>query len=154
MPELPEVETVRISLLPAIGAQVTSAWDSGKGLHMQKKPPRAKLKHLVGAHISAMRRHGKYLLVDFDNGLTLLVHLGMTGQVRLRPVGTPLEKHAHVVLGLGTRDLVFVDARRFGQIDRACFALGDRLRGFGKAERGQRARMLDRDVHGLGSLVA
>jgi formamidopyrimidine-DNA glycosylase len=118
MPELPEVETVRITLLPAIGAQITSAWDSGKGLHMQKKPPRAKLMKLVGGTLTALRRHGKYLLVDFDTGHTMLVHLGMTGRVRIHPVGTMKEKHAHVVLGLGTdRLLVFSDARRFGQID-------------------------------------
>lgn len=117
MPELPEVETVRLSLLPAIGSTVTSAWDSAKGLHMQKKPPRAKLKKLVGATITGLRRHGKYLLVDTNHPESLLVHLGMTGRVRLHPAGTLREKHAHVVLGLGDRDLVFSDARRFGQID-------------------------------------
>ncbi|CAN5723771.1 bifunctional DNA-formamidopyrimidine glycosylase/DNA-(apurinic or apyrimidinic site) lyase [soil metagenome] len=117
MPELPEVETVRLSLLPVVGATIASAWDSGKGLHMQRKPPRAKLKKLVGATITALRRHGKYLLVDTDAGLSILVHLGMTGQVRIRPQGAPREKHAHIVIGLGERELVYIDARRFGQID-------------------------------------
>jgi formamidopyrimidine-DNA glycosylase len=117
MPELPEVETVRRTLAPTIGARVTEVWDSGKGLHMHRKPPRARLRKLVGARIVGIRRHGKYLMVDFDHGLTLLVHLGMTG--RLLVVDDALRaKHTHVVLRLADRRaLHFVDARRFGQID-------------------------------------
>jgi formamidopyrimidine-DNA glycosylase len=117
MPELPEVETVRRSLAPIIGAKILGVWDSAKGLHMRRKPPRAKLKKLVGATITAVRRHGKYLLVDTDGPLTLLIHLGMTGRVLIQRTSTPRPKHTHVVLDLGTRELRFADARRFGQID-------------------------------------
>lgn len=93
-------------------------WDSGKGLHMRRKPPRAKLRKLVGGRVEAIRRHGKYLLVDFDRGLALLVHLGMTGRVVIVPEASPRAKHTHVVLWLADgRELRFVDARRFGQID-------------------------------------
>ena len=80
MPELPEVETVRRTLQPAVGAKIAAVWDSGKGLHMQRKPPRKKLRGLVGARITQIRRHGKYLLVDTDTPDSLLVHLGMTGR--------------------------------------------------------------------------
>ncbi len=117
MPELPEVETVRRTLKPALGATIVGVWDSGKGLHMFRKPPRARLKKLVGTSITALRRHGKYLLVDTDGPLTLLVHLGMTGRFLITDAGTPRAKHTHVVLELGTRQLRFVDPRRFGQID-------------------------------------
>lgn len=117
MPELPEVETVRRTLLPAIGATIESAWDSGLPLHMQRKPPRRKLRALVGATITAIRRHGKYLLLDTDGAHTLLVHLGMTGRLRLVAAGAPRENHTHLVLGLGARELRFADARRFGQLD-------------------------------------
>ena len=118
MPELPEVETVRRTLAPAIGAQVVAVWDSGKGLHMHRKPPRARLRKLVGARITAIRRHGKYLLMDFDHGWTMLVHLGMTGRVLVVAEATPRAKHTHLVLWLADgRELRFVDARRFGQID-------------------------------------
>jgi formamidopyrimidine-DNA glycosylase len=117
VPELPEVETVRRTLMPAIGARIRSAWDSGKGLHMKRKPPRKKLAALVGAKIVDIRRHGKYLLVDTDRPQSLLVHLGMTGRFLLQPKRTARAPHTHVVLGLGARDLVFVDPRRFGQID-------------------------------------
>jgi formamidopyrimidine-DNA glycosylase len=118
MPELPEVETVRQTLAPAIGSKVVAVWDSGKGLHMRRKPPRARLRRLVGARLTGVRRHGKYLLVDFDSGDTLLVHLGMTGRLLIVPEATPRPKHAHLVLWLDDgRELRFVDARRFGQLD-------------------------------------
>jgi len=121
MPELPEVETVRRTLTPAVGARILSVWDSGMGLHMARKPPRAALKKLVGTRITAVRRHGKYLLVDTDGDLSLLVHLGMTGRLRIHKAGDPRANHTHVVFGLGPkngeRELRFSDPRRFGQID-------------------------------------
>lgn len=118
MPELPEVETVRRTLQPAVGAKVTAVWDSGQGLHMQRKPPRKQLRALVGARITAVRRHGKYLLVETSTPNTLLVHLGMTGRLLIISGGTPRAKHTHLVLRLEDgRELRFVDARRFGQID-------------------------------------
>jgi formamidopyrimidine-DNA glycosylase len=131
VPELPEVETVRRTLQPAVGAKIVRVWDSGKGLHMHRKPPRKKLRGLVGARITAIRRHGKYLLVDTDTPDSLLVHLGMTGRflidpgarsksgrLHLGPEATPRAKHTHLVLWLDDgRELRFVDARRFGQLD-------------------------------------
>ncbi|HUS27623.1 MAG TPA: bifunctional DNA-formamidopyrimidine glycosylase/DNA-(apurinic or apyrimidinic site) lyase [Kofleriaceae bacterium] len=117
MPELPEVETVRRSLAPVVGARIVGVWDSAKGLHMRRKPPRARLKKLVGATITEVRRHGKYLLVDTDGPLTLLIHLGMTGRVLIQQRSAPRPNHTHVVLDLGARELRFADARRFGQID-------------------------------------
>ena len=117
MPELPEVETVRRTLAPAIGGRIASVWDSGKGLHMQRKPPRAALKRLVGATITGVRRIGKYLLVDTDGPSTILVHLGMTGRFRIQATGEPRAKHTHAVFALGARELRFSDPRRFGQVD-------------------------------------
>ncbi|HLL25461.1 MAG TPA: DNA-formamidopyrimidine glycosylase family protein, partial [Kofleriaceae bacterium] len=114
MPELPEVETVRRTLTPAIGARILAVWDSGMGLHMKRKPPRARLAQLVGATITAVRRHGKYLLVDTDKAESLLVHLGMTGRFCIVAKSEPRGSHTHLVLDLGTRELRFVDARRFG----------------------------------------
>jgi formamidopyrimidine-DNA glycosylase len=117
MPELPEVETVRRTLVPAIGAKIAGVWDSGMPLHMKRRPPRKKLKGLVGAKIVAVRRHGKYLLVDTDHPESLLVHLGMTGRFCLQKKREPRFAHTHLVLDLGTRELRFSDARRFGQLD-------------------------------------
>ncbi len=117
MPELPEVETVRRTLAPAVGGQISSVWTSGLGLHMARKPPRGKLRRLVGARITAVRRHGKYLLLDTDRAESILVHLGMTGRLRIHSKADPRAPHTHVVLGLDQRELRFVDARRFGQFD-------------------------------------
>ncbi|MGN6106928.1 MAG: bifunctional DNA-formamidopyrimidine glycosylase/DNA-(apurinic or apyrimidinic site) lyase [Kofleriaceae bacterium] len=117
MPELPEVETVRRTLTPAIGARIESVWDSGKALHMQRRPPRKKLQGLVGARITGVRRHGKYLMVDTDRPQSLLVHLGMTGRFCIHARREERATHTHLVLGLGARELRFTDARRFGQLD-------------------------------------
>ncbi len=117
MPELPEVETVRRTLAPAVGTTITTEWDSGKRLHMQRKPPRKKLQALVGATITGFRRHGKYLLVDTDTPSSLLVHLGMTGRFRIQTARSKRSNHTHLVLGLGKRELRFSDPRRFGQLD-------------------------------------
>ena len=117
MPELPEVETVRKTLLPILGAKIRGAWVGAKGLHMGRRPPRAAIGKLVGATFTALRRHGKYLLLDTDTPRTLLVHLGMTGRLRLHKKGEPRAPHTHVVLDLGERELRYVDARRFGQVD-------------------------------------
>ncbi|HWU88197.1 MAG TPA: bifunctional DNA-formamidopyrimidine glycosylase/DNA-(apurinic or apyrimidinic site) lyase [Kofleriaceae bacterium] len=117
MPELPEVETVRRTLVPAVGATIAGVWDSGMPLHMKRRPPRKKLRALVGAKIVAVRRHGKYLLVDTDRPESLLVHLGMTGRFCIHGKREPRATHTHLVLDLGTRELRFTDPRRFGQLD-------------------------------------
>ncbi len=117
MPELPEVETVRRTLEPAIGATIVAVWDSGKGLHMARKPPRKKLRALAGATITRIHRHGKYLLIETDTAQTLLVHLGMTGRTLLVAKNHPVAKHTHMVIDFGERELRFIDPRRFGQID-------------------------------------
>jgi formamidopyrimidine-DNA glycosylase len=118
VPELPEVETVRRTLQPAVGAKIVAVWDSGKGLHMHRKPPRKKLRGLIGARITQVRRHGKYLLVDTDTPDSLLVHLGMTGRFLIVSEATPRATHTHLVLWLDDgRELRYVDARRFGQLD-------------------------------------
>lgn len=117
MPELPEVETVRRTLAPAIGARIAAVWDSGLPLHMKRRPPRKKLRALVGARITAVRRHGKYLLLDTDRPESLLVHLGMTGRLCIHARREPRAAHTHLVLGLGARELRFSDPRRFGQLD-------------------------------------
>ena len=117
MPELPEVETVRRTLEPSLGARITAVWTSGKGLHMGRAVSRTQLARLVGRRIAALRRRGKYLLVDTDRDHTLVVHLGMSGRFRLQPAREPRASHTHVILTLTRgRELRFSDPRRFGQI--------------------------------------
>jgi formamidopyrimidine-DNA glycosylase len=119
MPELPEVETVRRTLAPAIGARITGVEQSGKPLRLGRPMPFAAIrKALVGKRITAVRRHGKYLLVDVEGGHALIVHLGMSGRFRLVAAGAEKAAHTHLIIALEDgRQLRFVDPRRFGQID-------------------------------------
>jgi formamidopyrimidine-DNA glycosylase len=84
---------------------------------MARRPPRAKLRELVGARITGLRRHGKYLLIDTSTPKSLLFHLGMSGRLRVQSARDPRAPHTHVVIGIGARELRYVDPRRFGQCD-------------------------------------
>jgi formamidopyrimidine-DNA glycosylase len=117
VPELPEVETVRRTLEKLVGERITSMAVGRKGLHMARKPPARALRKLIGARITGLRRIGKYLLVDTDRPESILAHLGMTGRLRIHGKGDPRANHTHLVIGLGDRELRFVDPRRFGQLD-------------------------------------
>jgi len=83
MPELPEVETVVRSLRPhVVGQKVRDVYLSGLPLRMARKLDDKELRRTcVGATIRAVRRRGKYILIDFDSGRGVLVHLGMTGRL-------------------------------------------------------------------------
>jgi formamidopyrimidine-DNA glycosylase len=122
MPELPEVETVRRTLAPAIGARVTGVWTSGKPLRLNQDVDRAKLVRAArGRTLEDIRRTGKYLLFDFAGSpWSILVHLGMSGRLRLMDPHSQRPVHTHVVFTLDrTRDqseLRYSDARRFGQV--------------------------------------
>jgi formamidopyrimidine-DNA glycosylase len=120
MPELPEVETVVRTLRPRLlGATVAAVWTSGKGLRLARPIDRAVLARLsVAARIAAVRRKGKYILVDLDRGQAgILIHLGMSGRLRLQAAREARAPHTHVVWSLaGGDELRFVDPRRFGWV--------------------------------------
>ncbi len=122
MPELPEVETVRRTLAPAIGAVVTRVWASGMPLHLGRVADRAALARAAeGASLEDVRRIGKYLLLDFrGRDEAVIVHLGMTGRLRLcasEPHLDDAHVHARFWLrrsGAEAGELRFRDPRRFG----------------------------------------
>jgi len=120
MPELPEVETVVRTLRPRLlGASIRAVWTSGKGLRMARPVDRAALARLsIAAPITTVRRKGKYILIDLGRAQAgILVHLGMTGRLRVQAAAEPRAPHTHVVWSLtGGRELRFVDARRFGWV--------------------------------------
>ena len=130
MPELPEVETVRRGLQPALeGATIERLELRRSGLRFPFSPRFAA--RLKGRRIAALGRRAKYLLAELDNGTILLMHLGMSGSFRIETEGEKdvkpvadaavyykrgkLEAHDHVVFHLkgGTR-VVYNDPRRFG----------------------------------------
>ena len=116
MPELPEVETIRRQLEPlVVGRRLGAAW----AFPHPKFTPALE----VGpAEVERVGRHGKYLLVGLDDDRELVVHLGMTGSLRLRPPGDPGDAYVRASWQLdggpsgGGEALEFRDVRRFGRI--------------------------------------
>jgi formamidopyrimidine-DNA glycosylase len=127
LPELPEVETVRRGLEPALaGRRIVAAEARRPDLRW---PLPARLgERLAGARVAALRRRSKYLLAELDRGETLILHLGMSGRLlvsgatigRFRHALATPGKHDHVVIDVeGGARIVFNDARRFGALDLA-----------------------------------
>lgn len=114
MPELPEVETTRRSLLgDVVGARVVAVTVRERRL---RRPLAADFaERLRGRRIAAIERRGKYLLFALDDGRVLLVHLGMSGSLCLTGTAALPVRHDHVAIALDNgRQLVFNDPRRFG----------------------------------------
>jgi formamidopyrimidine-DNA glycosylase len=119
MPELPEVETVRRTLEPLLpGRTVERVWTSGKPLRLNRPiDTRALRAAAVGHRVTCVDRRAKYLLVHFDAGAIVVVHLGMTGRLAVTDADAPRAPHTHVALSLDDgRELRFVDPRRFGLV--------------------------------------
>jgi formamidopyrimidine-DNA glycosylase len=117
MPELPEVETVVRDLRPLlVGRRVAAVRVGAKKLRRPWKKPWTT--QLVGATVDAIRRRGKWIILDLDAGSRLVVHLGMTGQFTVNRAAEPLPNHTHFVFRLGDdAELRFRDARRFGSVE-------------------------------------
>ena len=115
MPELPEVESIRRSLEPLVsGRQIVRAEILDSRL-VRPEPPLDVAARLEGERISLLDRRGKYLLVRFESGKTLVVHLRMTGSLRHRQAGGELLPHERAGLELDDgSELVYRDVRRFG----------------------------------------
>lgn len=114
MPELPEVEVTRLSFADRIaGARIVSAW-LGQPLRW---PLGVSPAVLAGRTVTAVRRRGKYLLIDLDlpPGL-LLLHLGMSGSLRFAADLPPPGKHDHFELVTDRGVLRLNDPRRFGAV--------------------------------------
>ena len=113
MPELPEVEVTKRGLAPQLTGRTIS------GVAVREPRLRWPVPHdvlqLAGRTVRTIRRRGKYLLVDCGDG-HLILHLGMSGSLRVLPPGTPAQKHDHFDLVLGDRVLRLRDPRRFGAV--------------------------------------
>jgi formamidopyrimidine-DNA glycosylase len=115
MPELPEVETVVRDLRPLlVGRRFTGAW-AGR-LALRKPWKAAWKKRLVGRRVEAVRRRGKWIVLELDDGGRLVIHLGMTGQLTVTSTDEPRKAHTHLRFDLDepTKQLRFRDVRRFG----------------------------------------
>lgn len=118
MPELPEVEVCRLGLSPALeGSSIVGVVIRAPKL--RQVIPRELLDILPGCRIGAVRRRGKYLLLDCAKaGVegSLIVHLGMSGKLRFVSPDLPPAKHDHFDLVLAGQVLRFTDPRRFGVV--------------------------------------
>lgn len=124
MPELPEVETTKTSLLPLIGQTVSEVYVYQPKLRERMPDDLSKLAH---HRLISVTRRAKYLLLEFEQldtkaSKTLLVHLGMSGSLQQYPVmDTPIaKKHDHLIIvfddGTQKTAVHYHDPRRFGII--------------------------------------
>ena len=127
MPELPEVEVTRRGIAPGIaGRRIDAVAVRHAGL--RSAVPANLAESLTGLQIETVDRRGQFILIrcvapdgnaiahTVPRGGTLLVHLGMTGTLRVMAADTPLRAHDHIDLILGDRILRFNDPRRFGLV--------------------------------------
>jgi formamidopyrimidine-DNA glycosylase len=115
MPELPEVETTRRGLAP----HLENALVTGVAIRCERLRwpfPENLQQILCGQTVLALKRRAKYLLLEFNHG-TLILHLGMSGSLRILPATTPPEKHDHFDLLMDNGQLMRLrDPRRFGAV--------------------------------------
>ncbi len=123
MPELPEVETTRRGIAPhLIGREIVAV--HVREPRLRWPVPEDLAERLVGSVVRAVERRGKYLLVRLPEG-SLIVHLGMSGSLRIVPPGVALRRHDHVALRLDSGlEMRLHDPRRFGAM---LWAEGDGL---------------------------
>lgn len=115
MPELPEVETIRRSLLENTGACVTKIeMIRADIIRKQDFHP----EEIVGQALTAIKRRGKYLIMVLESNLSMVVHLGMSGRFYMENEEAPIQvNHVHMVIHLDNkRKILFRDPRRFGGI--------------------------------------
>jgi len=116
MPELPEVETLKNSLKDKLIGLVI------ENVELKRDNLRYKLSPLLATEISHTNilnvwRRAKYLIIDFSNYYSLVIHLGMSGRFTVQSANYKTQKHDHVIFDLNNGEkLVFNDTRRFGMI--------------------------------------
>ncbi|HEY2383429.1 MAG TPA: bifunctional DNA-formamidopyrimidine glycosylase/DNA-(apurinic or apyrimidinic site) lyase [Terriglobia bacterium] len=130
MPELPEVETVRLGLQPVLEGHRFTHVETRRA-DLRAPFPSGFARRLTGRRVLHLRRRAKYILADLDNGETLVVHLGMSGRMavyatgseqrpgrfyyEIAPAAAGQGKHDHVVFETdASARIVFTDHRRFG----------------------------------------
>jgi formamidopyrimidine-DNA glycosylase len=113
MPELPEVETTRLGLLPhVLGQQITAVCIRQKQLRFALADDFDHL--LMTQYILGVTRRAKYLILELSQGF-LMIHLGMSGHLRIFNLDVPPAKHDHIDIVLSNQQLIrYRDPRRFG----------------------------------------
>ena len=115
MPELPEVETTRRGIEPQVlGVRVAEVIVRRRDL---RQPVSKSISAIEGRRVTSVRRRAKYLLLEIDDGSTLLIHLGMSGSLQVAVAARPWRLHDHLGITLANnKQLRFHDPRRFGLV--------------------------------------
>jgi formamidopyrimidine-DNA glycosylase len=119
MPELPEVETLRTDLMKEVVGRKIKAVAVANGRSCRRHDSAKHFRVMLeGRTIKGVARLGKYLLMTLDDGNTLVVHLGMSGQLlRVKSLKEPKPKHTHIVITFTQGgELRYVDPRTFGEM--------------------------------------
>ncbi len=116
MPELPEVETVRARLEPVLTGRRFEHVEINDARLVRPYDPAEVAAELEGERVAAVERRGKYLIVRFETGRVLLIHLRMTGSLRhAGPGGLQADPHRRAVVRLDDgSEVAYRDVRRFG----------------------------------------
>ena len=117
MPELPEVETIVADLRPHLVGRTIVHCELRFPSIVRHPEPERFIDSITGLRIEGVRRRGKFILIALGAGRLLVVHLGMSGQLRLVEADAEIENHTHVILDLDDgRQLRYRDPRRFGRL--------------------------------------
>lgn len=115
MPELPEVETTRRGIEPKVNQQTITAFVIRDG-RLRWPVERHLQATLPGLVVLSVARRGKYIVLQMHKG-SLLIHLGMSGNLRVLPTGSEVQKHDHIDIELTNGYLLRLnDPRRFGSV--------------------------------------
>lgn len=116
MPELPEVETTRRHIAPHLEGRTIVEVELGRERMARRNArPRDVVDRLVGRRLGRVRRRGKFLLIEVEGDLTWVIHLGMSGRMRVTTPDEPREKHAHLVVRTDQgEEIRLIDPRTFG----------------------------------------
>jgi formamidopyrimidine-DNA glycosylase len=115
MPELPEVETTVKGLNILKNKKVINVDIYVKKLRYLV--PHLGLKNIIDYKIKGLRRISKYVIIDFSNFKSVIIHLGMSGRLKIVKSKLSLNKHDHLVFKFNNCKLIFNDPRRFGFVD-------------------------------------
>jgi len=115
MPELPEVETTVKSLNILKNKKVINVDIYRKKLRYLV--PHLDLKKIINYKITNLRRIAKYIIIDFNDVKSVIIHLGMSGRLKIVKPNVSLNKHDHLVFKFNNLKLIFNDPRRFGFVD-------------------------------------
>jgi formamidopyrimidine-DNA glycosylase len=134
LPELPEVETVRLGLRFALEGRRFTCVETRRA-DLRSPFPQGFARRVIGRRVLVLRRRAKYILADLDNGETLVIHLGMSGRI-LISAEAGQEKHDHVIFETDApARIVFNDQRRFGLmtlVDTAALETHPLFKGLGR----------------------